>query len=171
METPFNIGDTYYLAHHNPIQRSVPCPTCYGNKVVTLILGNGEEVMVQCECCGKGYEGPRGYIMEYVYEPYASQFTIAGVHSMYSGEWTLKSTGEETANLTQLYKTKEEALAVAQVLMQQIIDQNYRSQTASTKHQRENLAWSVRYHEQCIKDALKKIEWHRTKVSERKAKA
>ena len=128
MDTPFNIGDTYYLPHHNLTQVTVPCPTCYGTLKVTMILGNGEHVDVVCEGCGKGHEEPRGYIKEYSYEPFVSKFTIAGIHSMYSGEWTLKSTVGETANLTQLYTQHTEALAEAVRYMEQVKDQNMRSQ-------------------------------------------
>ena len=168
MDTPFNIGDTYYLPHHNPTQVTVPCPTCYGALKVTLILGNGEQVDVQCEGCGKGYEGPKGCITEYSYEPFVSSFKIAGIHSMYDGEFTLKSTGGETANFTQLFQDKDAAMEKAKQQMKESLDQNMRSSTASTKYQRANLTWSVQYHEKCIKDNERKIAWHRARISERR---
>ncbi len=168
MEMPFNIGDTYYLPHHNPRQISVPCPICYGNKKVTLVLGNEDQVEVECDGCGLGYEGPRGYIMSYTYEPFVSKFTIAGVHSMYQEEWTVKSTGGETANMKQLYTRQSEALLEAQRCMAECIEHNMRSNASA--HMRKKLAWAVRYHEEQIKEYERKIAWHRSKVSERKTK-
>ena len=168
MDTPINIGDTYYLPHHNPTQVSKPCPTCYGHRKVEMILGNGDHVDVACEGCGKGYEGPRGYVMEYSYEPFVSRFTIEGIHSMYNGEWTLKSTGGETAGWNQLYTTEAEAMQRAEEWMKDCVDSNMRQSIAQSKHQRENKCWSVQYHEKCIKEWEQKIAWHRTKVSERR---
>ena len=168
MDTPFTVGDTYYLPHDNPTQITVPCPTCYGARKVTLILGNGEQVEIQCEGCGKGYEGPRGSVTEYRYEAHVSVFTIAGIHSMYNDEWTLKSTGGETASWSQLYTTRAVAMQRAEECMRDVIDQNMRTQSARTKYQRQNLTWTVQYHEKCIKDHERQIAWHRGRVSERK---
>jgi len=168
METPFEIGHTYFLPHHNPTQVSVPCPVCYGNKKVIVILGNGEHVYVECEGCGIGFEGPRGYVMEYRYDPFVSEFTVKEIHSMYSGEWTLKSTTGQTANWTQLYTDYNAAMAEAEKTMKECIDRNMRDSIGRTKHQREQKCWTIAYHEKCIKDWEKKIEWHRSKVSERR---
>ena len=62
----FKISDKVWLARferHRPVQ--VPCPICYGKKVVTLILGNGDQVETECEYCGKGYLSPQGFVGEY----------------------------------------------------------------------------------------------------------
>jgi hypothetical protein len=166
--TPFEIGHTYYLPHHNPTQVSVPCPVCYGKKEVVMILGNGEFVTVQCEGCGLGYEEPRGYIMEYTYEPCVSQFKVESVYSMYGGEWCLKSTGGEKANWTQLHTTEESAREAATTAMQKSLGQNIQQSIGRTKRQREQSTWTVAYHEKCIRDWHAKIEWHRSKVSERR---
>jgi len=168
MDTPFNIGDTYYLPHHNPTQVSKPCPVCYGKLKVEMILGNGDHVDVKCEACGKGYEGPRGCVMDYTYEPFVSQFVIKGIHSMYDGEFTLKSTGGETANLKQLYLSHATALEVATNMMKDCQDRNMWDGIGRTKHQRENKCWTISYHEKCIRDWEAKIAWHRAKVSERR---
>lgn len=168
MDTPFTIGDTYYLPHHPPTQVTVPCPTCYGAKKVTVILGNGEQVEIQCEGCGRGFDGPSGCITEYRYEPFVSTFTIASVHSMVNGEWTLKSTQGETARLTDLLTSPAEAVEQARLNAAECVDQNNRVAEARSAAQRGNLAWSIPYHEKCIKDNEQKIAWHRTKVSERR---
>jgi len=63
----FKIGDVVYFASAGQRQVDIPCPVCFGKREVTLILGNGDSVELPCDYCGKGYDGPRGYVLEYEY--------------------------------------------------------------------------------------------------------
>ncbi len=52
----FKVGDTVWVAkcRYEPVQKL--CPTCFGKKEVTLILGNGDSVILPCNSdLGYGY--------------------------------------------------------------------------------------------------------------------
>lgn len=102
MDTPFIIGAQYWLPVLNPQQVEVICSVCYGNKTVMVTLGNGEHVAVECDACGIGYSGPRGYINEYSYTAEVKPFTIEKVISMHGGAWYLASGEGATAEWSTL---------------------------------------------------------------------
>lgn len=168
MELPFAIGDTYYLPICRPEQIEVLCPTCYGKKMVTLILGNGEMIDVQCQGCGLGHESPRGVITEYSHTPKVEEFVIASIESMHGGRWYVRSTTHSTTAFEELCTLYNTAMEVSQAHVVKQREQNMRNSEARTKHQRENETWTVAYHEKCMKDLERKMEWHRGKISARR---
>ena len=168
MKTPFEIGRTYYLPLTHPEQIQVTCPVCYGKKKVVIILGNDERVEVECDGCGLGYEGPRGFVHDYSYEARVTPFTIDSVVSMHGDSWYVRSTTGEQANWGQLCETDEQAMECSRQQMQSFVDENMRRSATSKKQKLREKTWSVRYHEDCIREVEKKIAWHRQKVSERK---
>ena len=167
MDTPFEIGKTYWMPTLRPENIQVPCPICYGNKSVSLILGNGEQVVVECEGCGLGYEGARGFVGDYSYEAGVKPFTVAGVESMNGDDWWLRSEQGSTARWKDLEQSEALGLEQSKRKMRETLDGNMYSQTARSKHARNHVPWTVRYHEDCIREIEKKIAWHRSKVSER----
>ena len=168
VDTPFEFGKTYWLPVTSPTPVTMPCQACYGNRAVTVILGNGEQVSVACEACGKGFSGPMGTEQSFTYEPSAKPFTVSEVTWMSGSEWTLKSQEGHLASFDRLVTTPGEALELSKVRIQECVEANMKRSAANSRHSIENSAWSVRYHEKCIKDAEKSIAWHRSKVSERK---
>jgi hypothetical protein len=57
------VGDKIYVATTRKESVEMPCPVCYGNKEVELILGNGEHVWVDCKYCKHGLKGPTGRVI------------------------------------------------------------------------------------------------------------
>ena len=167
VHTPFNIGEVYYLPHHDATNVKVDCPVCAGQLYVTVVTGSGEQVKVSCDACGLGYDGPRGWITEYSYEPFVERFEIAAVDSFHNDEWTVRSTGGSIASFKSLFMTEAEARIKAEQYMQALIDDNMRRSATSNKMLLKKKTWTVRYHEDCIRELQRKIEWHRGKVSER----
>lgn len=169
MNTPFVIGHTYWLPRLTPQQIQVPCPVCYGKKVVTVTLGNGEYVAVECEGCGLGFERARGYVTEYTYEPFVQPFTVRAVTSMHNESWWLSSVEGEHAEWIDLANTEEEALIASQQRLTMTLENQSRSNAARKPRDLKKFPWTVRYHEMCIADLAEKIAWHRAHVSARKA--
>ena len=167
IETPFQIGALYWMPVLNPRQIEMPCPVCYGNRTITVTLGNGEHVAVECEGCGIGYDGPRGFVTDYSYEYAANPFTIEVVTSMYGGSWRLKSIEGDNADWSTLCATEQEALDASKKRMQEVIDANTDTRRVKKNHAVKQSGWSVGYHEKQIKEYERKIAWHRGKVSER----
>ena len=167
IEVPFEIGRTYYLPNHQPEKIQVPCPVCYGKKRVEIILGNDERVSVECDGCGLGFDGPRGFVHDYSYSPQVTPFTIAAVASMHGDDWYVISTDGKQANWKCLKESESEALQECVERAREMVDENMRRSATSNKRKLKSKTWSVRYHEGIIKDIERKIAWHRQKVSER----
>lgn len=168
LEVPFVIGKLYWLPVLTPHQVTAPCPVCYGKLAVVVTLGNGEHVAVACDGCGLGFSGPRGYVEEYSYDHGAKPFTVSAVSSMHGQDWWLQSVEGETAQWSALCETEDAALQASKQRMQGVVEENTRRSSARRSCDLKKVAWTVRYHEQCIADFEKKIQWHRSKVTERK---
>ncbi len=171
MNTPFEIGKTYWLPRWHPEKIQVPCPVCYGNRVLAVTLGNGESVEVECDGCGLGFEGPRGFVHEYSYEAKVLPFTVKEINSMHGGTWWLQSVEGDTAQWDTLCDTQALGMAKSLEVLQTQLDENTRRSTALSKQALKKVGWTVRYHEDIIRDLEKKIGWHRAKVSERTKKS
>lgn len=167
MNMPFEIGKTYYLPEHQPEKIQVLCPVCYGKKRVEIILGNDERVSVECDGCGLGFDGPRGFVHDYSYTPRVTPFTIASVASMYGEDWYVTSTDGRQANWKYLRESEAVARQECVDRAKELVEENMRRSATSNKQKLKSKTWSVRYHEGIIKDIERKIAWHRQKVSER----
>ena len=55
METKFNIGDTVYSPVAGTTGKLIDCPECFGKGELTCILGNGDRVEFDCDCCKYGF--------------------------------------------------------------------------------------------------------------------
>lgn len=124
---------------------------------------------VQCEACGKGYEGPQGVEAHWEVSTGASKVTITGLDRMDGDHVIVQVAGinRRTYEFSELYKTEAEALAESERYQAEFREQNTRSAEARNTHRRAETAWTVRYHNQCIKDYETKIAWHRSKVQEK----
>ena len=163
LEMPFEIGQQMWEALYPPTRVRVPCPVCFGQLAVTVVLGDGEHVGVPCEACGIGYDGPRGYIEEWRYEAAARPFVIAGVESMRRDDWVVKNDDGWSINYANLFATEHEALASARAQVESLMER----QCDTRRHKRQEVKralWSVRYHREQIQDLNRKIAWHRSKV-------
>ena len=168
-EAPFDIGQTFWLPGQATEQVMVECPICAGNKSVTVILGSGEHVTVNCDGCGLGYESASGVIKEYRHTPAAYQFVVAAVERYAPGEWYLRSTDGRNAYFSELRHTETSALAESAEKIAALEEQNmmYR---AHKKKGLSKLAWTIRYHREQIRDAERQLEWHSQRVTPLEAK-
>lgn len=169
MKPPFEIGDVYWRAIGTPRQETVPCPVCAGNRRFDVILGSGEQLSVECDGCGAGYEGPRGVINEWRTQPVAQRFEIASIesyrmaHDGFTEEWRVRSKEGDSAYLADLHATEDEAFAAAAKEAQAIEERNL----AARKRKRRDTSkagWTVRYHREQIKGLERQIARHRGKI-------
>ena len=79
----FEIGQTVWVARTTRRAAHVVCPVCFGKKVVTLELGDGSRIEMDCDYCSKGYEAPTGYVDgDWSWEPrIEGPYTIVGVRT------------------------------------------------------------------------------------------
>lgn len=76
----YKIGDRVWWARCGTREVAHDCPICFRKKRVILILGDDSEVEVECDFCGKGYEGPKGYILEYQWVATPEEVRIDGLN-------------------------------------------------------------------------------------------
>lgn len=164
----YKVGDQVWWAHYGMSQVKVNCPICFGAKEVTLILGNGDIVVLLCEYCGKGWDGPRGYVTEWEYVAEAKLLTIneVRIQSRLSGEDVVDySTMQHLLDAEDIFDTKEEALARA---LSKSAEETLSKETMAEhlkKNIRKSFAWNAGYHLRAARDARKSAEYHERMAS------
>lgn len=88
---PIHIGDTVWTARSAKEPIKVTCPICYRKKIVSLILGNGDELELKCDFCSSGYAPPSGEVTEYkfVTDPTRRQITEIRTETTEKGTETI----------------------------------------------------------------------------------
>jgi hypothetical protein len=116
----FNIGDKVYVPTYGTKQVFVTCPHCFGKKCLTVILGDGSKVTIDCECCREQYE-PKGTISIYKWQSSVEQITIDGIETQQVGN-KLKTTYRSGTSCCyrsykddEVFATAEEAQALADI--------------------------------------------------------
>ena len=167
----YNVGDMVWVASFGSQEVKVPCPVCYGNKEVTVILGNSDEVLVQCDYCGKGYEGPKGYITEYQYLAQAEQQTIKEIRV----EKTRDSDKYEYIGEHRYYLHEEDMFDTEEEAYQRALEkaENYQQkQDNKIKYKNEkSYTWNAGYHMREAKSKQHDVEYHLEKAKLCKAKS
>lgn len=162
----FNIGDEVFVAEASAYDRiEVPCPICFGDCFVQLILGNGETETIECSGCGHGYEGPRGVVTRSTASSRVRQGTITGVSRGHFGDGWRYEVGGYGAEVEHIFRTAEEAEAKRAEMFDEAVRQAQENFDAQMQHKKKSHAWSVRYHKDCIKDAERKIAWHTARLA------
>lgn len=164
LTTPFAIGDTLYHPGRGSRQVTIPCPVCAGKLAIVVELGSGERVGVPCDGCGHGFEGPRGTITEWVWEPAVRPFVIDEIVSFSQHDgWRVKDPTGDVCDFNDLFTSEFEAFAAST----EACRRQHESNMQSRQHKRGNVqrqGWSIQYHRQQIKDLERQIAWHRSKV-------
>ena len=167
----YNIGDTVWVANAGNKQITVPCPSCYGKKKVTLILGNDDHIILDCGYCSRGYETPSGTAIEYEYRADPISYKITGINIR------IKNNGEEEIeyhsgtdncyrNLSydKVFSTKEEALMhCAEIIEQKQKEENTRAEYLK-KDKNKSYSWNAGYHIREAKNHKKQMEYHESKA-------
>lgn len=170
MNTKFKIGDFVWVPYFNSnTYVQVPCGVCYGKKVVTLILGNGDSVELPCGYCAKGYDSPTGWEVEYRPKSEPKQIRIAGmkVEVTEKGEIVEYWSGPENCHYVysedKVFATREEAGAKGEGLMAEWLANQQKADYI--KHdKKKNFVWNAGYHLRKIKQCEKEIEYHKEKA-------
>ncbi len=168
----FKSGDTAWAArfHQNyPIQ--VPCSICAGTRKVILILGNGEQVELSCDYCGKGnFDIPTG--VEVIYEPVSepeliiiNAVNVTTTNSKEDVEYHVGSNGGyRTYYEDTLFVNREEAAERGEQLKQEWLESERKRIDWLKKDAKKSFAWNAGYHLRQIKYHEKQIEYHKEKA-------
>ena len=168
----FKIGDMVWVPVGGLRNVDVTCPVCFGKCVVRLELGNGEIVVLPCEYCGKGYEGPRGVVREYTRAPAAEPFTITQIDKRETGDCvTVEYHSHSGRYANQVYATREEAMTQAEIMAAENEANERKRADYIKKDGNKNYSWNAGYHMTEARKAAEKVEWHTKMAQLCKAKA
>ena len=173
----FSIGDHVWVAGagQSPLQR--PCRVCAGDKTVTLILGSGEQVSLDCGMCAAGHHAPTGVETYYEYGAVAVLYRVTGIEAVVDeeGERVRYRSGSDGAysilDHEQCYATREEALASCAPLIAEHEAEQERRMAFKEKNTNKSYAWNAGYHLREAKRCRTEAERHERKAVLLKAKA
>lgn len=164
----FAVGDRVWFVTSGTQQHYVECPDCLGQCALTVTLGDGSQVSIDCDCCKQGYLGSRGSVISYewkctVESDEITGMEISGADVRYKFQYRYPDA---------VYATKEEAEAESvKVLAAHVEDENRRMNHVKDRQVRHRTwAFSVSYHRRCAKEARKQAEYHESKLVVAKAK-
>lgn len=153
----FQIGETVYCAYASAYARNrVPCPLCFGNLSVGVVLGNGVIQPVECSACGLGYGGPRGFIEERAPHSAVESGEITSVSKGRHG-FTYEVNG---SSRREIFRTEAEAEARRVELHAEACVEAASVNESIAKEKKKGLAWSVRYHQECIRRIERDLAYH-----------
>jgi hypothetical protein len=169
MITPrYQIGTNVFRAAFENKPFDVPCPNCWGDKYLTVILGDKSQVTVECTGCKIGYEPPRGTIVLYQSIPVVHKDIIVGIELRRFGN------GEERyvyqlqnyygVEETNIFLDRTAAEIRAQEFAQQAGEEALK-QFFSKEKDRDSWARNATYHCNCLKHAQMEVNYHQAKLN------
>lgn len=166
----FNLEDWVWYATTEYQKRRVMCPDCAGTRFLTVIMGDGAQVTIDCSLCSVGYDPPHGFVTQGYYTPAVKHSTVEGVERDREDGFKYRLHDCYSKPEADLFATREEAEARAAVLAQELIQQEADRIKRREKDTR-TWAWNARYHRECIRRAEHDLQYHRAKLEVAKVKA
>jgi hypothetical protein len=152
----FNIGDTAYVPVYGKKQTYVTCPHCFGDKHLTVILGDKSEILIDCECCREGWEN-KGKISIWEWKGGYEQITISGLESNIEGEKVKTRYHSGSRYCYQIYDevfdNAEDALAYAEIKATEMDRQGLDEIENKKKYAHKSWASNAAYYHNLIRDA------------------
>lgn len=166
-EGQIKVGDMVWVARCGSRLVKQTCPICYGDKEVTLILGNKEKIVIECDYCGKGYGFPRGFVEEYEYTEAAERVAVSAIRmtSTIDGEcieYTLS--GYFSTSIDDIFDTEEEAIERCKIISKRETDEQNKRIDYIKKNARKTFAWNAGYWMSAAKRARKDAEQYESKA-------
>lgn len=171
MNSPkYQIGDEVWIPRFSPMETRIKCPDCLGTKALTVIMGDGSQVSIDCVGCALGYEPSRGFVVIHEWKPYVDWGRIDGVERR---DNTFEYRGYQFGGLeeSKLTKSKEEAEAIAARMAEEHKVEELHRFEQCKENTRRSWAWNAHYHRQKVKQAQHDLEYHTAKLNVAKVKA
>ena len=163
MEKLYKVGDCVWYASFGSEEVRVPCPVCYGNKKVLVILGNGDEVEVVCDYCSRGFEGAKGYVTEYQHTAKAEYMTITRrkIEEVFGEEKIEYTSAHFLLTPERMFDTEQEALDCAAEMAEKYAQE----QAEKPKYKNEkSYTWNAGYHLRQAQSKYKEAQYHEAKA-------
>lgn len=166
---PFAFGQVVYVVEGSAHgQVDVPCPICFGQLYVTLILGNGEQQKVECEACGKGCSGPTGVVS--AWKPWSKVVaaTVTGLNHE-GGKWRVSVSGIHSSS-EHIFADEKTAEAFRESYHKELEDYARRMDEQNMMRHKKQHTWSASYHREHIRRLRQEMEYHEKKLLQKKEK-
>lgn len=164
----YKIGDKVWYAQRKAVEKTMQCPECFGQKALTVILGDGSQVSIECAGCMDGYEPPKGYVAYSEHITDVSEVIIDRVEET-TVETEYGFNGCFRVKETELFVNKEDAEKRALELAQEYNREQIEKINRKEKHNR-TWSWNAHYHRQRIRTAEKDLIYHKAKLEVAKVK-
>jgi len=144
----YQVGDTVWHARCDFLPIKKPCPVCFGERQVTLILGNGDHVALPCDYCHVGFNPPTGQVSEYEYVIEPKLVNITAVELKVT-ETTVKAEYRDRCFVYRddtLFPTKEEAAVKGAELKAALEKEQETRADLIKKNVHKKFSWNAGYH-------------------------
>lgn len=161
------IGDKVWVAIHEKRKVTKECPICFGKKMVTLILGNNDSVILPCAYCGRvGYDPPKGIITEYEFVTKAETRIIDKIEKTVDekGEHVEYRSGHYVLYPDKIYATKEEAEIKSKELCEEAKKEQETRAEYLKKDIKKSFSWNAGYHLRESKKHFSDAKYHMEKA-------
>src|ERR1035437_7540886 len=169
MTNTAKVGDTIYVARAGSTQVDRPCRICNGDRRVTLILGSGEHVSLDCEYCGISIPAPTGRESFYEFRAAPTPLVVSGVEVVgtATGETIKYRSGSDgcysTFAAADCFLSSEAASArCAELVASNEVEQERRMHAKEKDNK--SYAWHAGYHMREAKRAREQAEHHERKA-------
>lgn len=170
----FKIGDDVFVVNGNTREKWIPCPDCNENLGLIVILGNGSQVAIDCDCCKRGLDGPSGKISTYEWgvEILHAKITGIEINAKYGKEEISYKT-DKRYNTDYIFSKREDAETASKEIQDRhnAKEEDKLLNQKEWKHRAKTWAWHVRYHRQGLADARKQVEYHTQRLAISKLKS
>lgn len=166
----FKRGDTVYLATYDPLEVQLPCPVCFGKRVVQVILGDDSVVETPCDYCRNGYSGPRGYVTtwdrEARVEPVVIDAVVVEDGPVRKVEYRTdaRAGGYRLPSPDNLFADETSAIARANVLAAEYDEWEATRHDRGGKQAVKKISWSIGYHLRNAKESRRQAEYHEARA-------
>jgi len=175
----YQVGDEVWWANYGMREVRLTCPVCFGNRKVTLILGNDDEIILPCTYCGRGFEDPKGYVIDHQCMSEVELVTISEVRTRSSIDGTntveyiigTNSGGARCLDPKDIFDTKEEAIARAFAKTQEDIVRKETMAEYVKGDRHRSYAWNAGYHMREARRNRTSAEYHERMVVVCKSRA
>lgn len=159
----YKIGDMVWQAYCDSKSDWVTCPDCCGSGFLVVIMGTGEHVRADCECCRRGIEYP-GKILQYEYVSIPKLITITGIEINEENEAEYKTGCYCGIKESDLFDNEKDAYLRGTQYVDNKRKQN--EEEIKLKYKRDkSWVWHVHYHRRQIKEHERKMEYHKRKLA------
>jgi len=162
----FAVGDKVWFAKCQWETVKKTCPICFGKKEVTLVLGNGESILLPCQGCAPGCEPPTGFISEYEFVVEPELLIITGMEIEIDGEKekVRYRSGSDYFNDIDIFTTEEEARTIAELKKKWLVDEQRAKSENIKKNVHKSFSWNASYHMREAKRHRKDALYHDEKA-------